>query len=147
MDHPAGTQPGHGPQRSVASFRFSLPAANPTPLSQDSYDVIAGGGEADHRFGQALATGDFNGDGLADVAIGNGSESFGSRTDQQAADYRRGLERAASISSRRRATSASNALMGRWRLSVNLMPPLVDSKPSKCATTLSTTAGLNGNTE
>jgi 2-haloalkanoic acid dehalogenase type II len=60
---------------------------------------------------------------------------------------RRGLARAASISSRRRFTSASNALAGSLRWSVNLMPPLVDSKPSTSAMTLSTTAGLNGNTE
>lgn len=54
-----------------------LPAGPPVLVSQDSYDFVPGGDEADDRFGQTLVTGDFNGDGLADVAFGNPSESIG----------------------------------------------------------------------
>jgi hypothetical protein len=74
------TGPDKGGSVYVIPGGTSLPAATPTLISQDSYDFIPGSGEADDRFGQALATGDFNADGLADVAIGNASESFGSVT-------------------------------------------------------------------
>lgn len=55
----------------------TLPAAPAVVVSQDSHDFVPGSGETDDRFGQALVTGDFNGDGLADVAIGNPTEAFG----------------------------------------------------------------------
>jgi FG-GAP repeat len=55
----------------------TLPAAPPVVISQDSHDFIPGSGEDTDRFGQSLVTGDFNGDGLADVAVGNPTESFG----------------------------------------------------------------------
>jgi hypothetical protein len=59
----------------------TLPAGSPVLVSQDSHDFVPGAGEDDDRFGQSLATGDFNGDGLADVAVGNAHESFGSTKD------------------------------------------------------------------
>jgi hypothetical protein len=43
--------------------------------------------------------------------------------------------------------ASSNAFVGQVALVVNLMPPLVDSKSSNFAVTLSTTARLNRNTE
>lgn len=55
----------------------TLPAAPAVVISQDSHDFVPGSGEDSDKFGQALATGDFNGDGLADVAVGNATESFG----------------------------------------------------------------------
>ena len=42
---------------------------------------VPGGVESDDRFGSALATGDFNGDGYDDVAIGVPGEDIGSRRD------------------------------------------------------------------
>ena len=42
---------------------------------------VPGGVESDDRFGSALATGDFNGDGYDDVAIGAPGEDIGSRRD------------------------------------------------------------------
>ncbi|GAA2782867.1 hypothetical protein GCM10010521_71880 [Streptomyces rameus] len=54
----------------------TLPAGPAVAVSQDSHDFVPGTGESDDTFGAALATGDFNGDGLADVAIGNPSESI-----------------------------------------------------------------------
>lgn len=54
-----------------------LPAGSPVVVSQDSHDFVPGSGEDGDRFGQALATGDFNGDGLADIAVGNPYESLG----------------------------------------------------------------------
>lgn len=56
----------------------SLPAGPAVVVSQDSHDFVPGSGEDTDKFGQAMATGDFNGDGLADVAVGNPTESFGS---------------------------------------------------------------------
>ncbi|MEU4765852.1 hypothetical protein AB0H12_21595 [Actinosynnema sp. NPDC023794] len=51
-----------------------LPGA-PAALVNQNATGVGSGMEADDRFGAALATGDFNGDGLADVAIGNPGES------------------------------------------------------------------------
>jgi len=48
--------------------------------SQDSFG-IAGGAENGDRFGSALAVGDFNGDGFADLAIGVPFEDFGATND------------------------------------------------------------------
>lgn len=47
----------------------------PAALVNQNTPGIGLGMEADDRFGTALATADFNGDGLADVAIGNPGES------------------------------------------------------------------------
>lgn len=55
----------------------TLPAAPAVVISQDSDDFVPGSGEDGDKFGQSLVTGDFNGDGLADVAIGNPTEAFG----------------------------------------------------------------------
>nr|CTQ88531.1 putative integrin-like protein [Kibdelosporangium sp. MJ126-NF4] len=52
----------------------SLPGA-PSALVNQNSPGVGLGMEADDRFGTALATADFNGDGLADVAIGNPGES------------------------------------------------------------------------
>jgi hypothetical protein len=57
----------------------TLPAGAPVVVSQDSHDFVPGAGEDGDRFGQTLVTGDFNGDGLADVAIGDPGEAMGSK--------------------------------------------------------------------
>jgi hypothetical protein len=57
----------------------TLPAGAPVVVSQDSHDFVPGAGEDGDRFGQTLATGDFNGDGLADVAVGDPGEAMGSK--------------------------------------------------------------------
>ena len=54
-----------------------LPSAPATFVNQGD-PMVNTTMEADDRFGVTLATGDFNGDGLADVAIGNPKESIGS---------------------------------------------------------------------
>ncbi len=54
----------------------TLPAAPAVVVSQDAFDFVPGSGEDEDKFGQALVTGDFNGDGLADVAVGNPTEAF-----------------------------------------------------------------------
>ncbi|WP_158884840.1 FG-GAP-like repeat-containing protein [Amycolatopsis anabasis] len=54
----------------------ALPGA-PSALVNQNTPGIGLGMEANDKFGAALATGDFNGDGLADVAIGNPGESVG----------------------------------------------------------------------
>ncbi|MGW7381445.1 FG-GAP repeat protein [Streptomyces sp. NPDC054794] len=56
----------------------TLPAGPAVAVSQDSHDFVPGTGESDDTFGASLVTGDFNGDGLADVAVGNPSEGIGS---------------------------------------------------------------------
>jgi len=55
----------------------TLPAAPAVVISQDSHSFVPGSGEDGDKFGQSLVTGDFNGDGLADVAVGNPTEAFG----------------------------------------------------------------------
>ena len=55
-----------------------LPSAPPALVNQGNPNVGTGM-EADDKFGVALATGDFNGDGLADVAVGNPTESIGAK--------------------------------------------------------------------
>jgi hypothetical protein len=52
----------------------NLPGA-PAAMVNQNTTGIGLGMEADDKFGAALATGDFNGDGLADVAVGNPGES------------------------------------------------------------------------
>ncbi|MEV4317169.1 hypothetical protein [Actinocrispum sp. NPDC049592] len=47
----------------------------PASMINQNSPGIGLGMEADDKFGAALATGDFNGDGLADVAVGNPTES------------------------------------------------------------------------
>jgi len=56
-----------------------LGAAGNQSWTQDSAGV-GGNAEGDDRFGTALASGDFNGDGFADLAIGASGESVGSLT-------------------------------------------------------------------
>ncbi|MGW6909322.1 FG-GAP repeat protein [Streptomyces sp. NPDC054940] len=53
------------------------PAQKPTVVHQDSTGV-PGSGEADDAFGEALSTGDINGDGFADVAVAAPGEDIGS---------------------------------------------------------------------
>jgi FG-GAP repeat len=54
----------------------ALPGARPSLTHQNSPDVLDNPEQSD-TFGRVLATGDFNGDRLADVAIGNPNESLG----------------------------------------------------------------------
>ncbi|MFC4508199.1 MULTISPECIES: FG-GAP-like repeat-containing protein [Streptomyces] len=54
------------------------PAQKPTVINQDTAGV-PDTGEADDRFGAALSTGDVNGDGYADVAVGAPGEAVGSK--------------------------------------------------------------------
>ncbi|MET8947536.1 FG-GAP-like repeat-containing protein [Streptomyces sp. NPDC004542] len=56
------------------------PAQQPTLINQDTAGV-PGTGEADDLFGVALSTGDINGDGYADVAVGAHGEDVGSARD------------------------------------------------------------------
>jgi hypothetical protein len=57
----------------------TLPGVQPVLVSQDSLDFVTGAGEDDDHFGRSLVTGDFNGDGLADLAVGNPTESLGTK--------------------------------------------------------------------
>jgi hypothetical protein len=59
------------------------PEQTPTVIHQDTAGV-PGAGEAEDRFGVALATGDINGDGFADVAVGAYGEDNGSARDSGA---------------------------------------------------------------
>jgi hypothetical protein len=58
-----------------------LSAARRTVVHQDSPDV-AGGAEADDRFGGALASADLDGDGYTDLAVGTQHEDVGTRPDR-----------------------------------------------------------------
>jgi hypothetical protein len=55
-----------------------LPSA-PASFVNQANPIVNTGMESDDKFGVALATGDFNGDGLADVAVGNPTESIGTK--------------------------------------------------------------------
>lgn len=52
------------------------PAQTPTVINQDTTGV-PGTGESDDRFGSSIGTGDINGDGYADVAVGAPGEALG----------------------------------------------------------------------
>ncbi|MCP2167769.1 hypothetical protein [Goodfellowiella coeruleoviolacea] len=54
----------------------TTPPGAPAALVNQNTTGVGLGMEADDKFGAALATGDFNGDALADVAIGNPDESL-----------------------------------------------------------------------
>ncbi|MEU6550435.1 FG-GAP-like repeat-containing protein [Streptomyces sp. NPDC046915] len=56
------------------------PAQTPTVVHQDTAGV-PGGGETGDRFGATLSTGDVNGDGYADVAVGAPFEDLGAARD------------------------------------------------------------------
>ncbi|MEU4559395.1 FG-GAP-like repeat-containing protein [Actinoplanes sp. NPDC023936] len=49
----------------------------PALLNQDAVPTIGGTAKKDDTFGQSVATGDFDGDGKADVAVGNPHEELG----------------------------------------------------------------------
>lgn len=54
---------------------------NPQHFTQSNLASAVGGGEADDAFGTALANGDYNGDGRADLAVGVSREDLGSEPD------------------------------------------------------------------
>ncbi|KUO15448.1 FG-GAP-like repeat-containing protein [Streptomyces dysideae] len=56
------------------------PAQTPTVVHQDTAGVPGGGETGDH-FGSAVTTGDINGDGYADVAVGARGEDLGTKRD------------------------------------------------------------------
>jgi hypothetical protein len=74
---PGATDAGQARAGAISVYygsQFGL--ASPVTLNQSSTGV-PGGAEPDDQFGFALAAGDFNGDGLDDLAIGAPTEAYG----------------------------------------------------------------------
>ncbi|MFI0943683.1 hypothetical protein [Streptomyces sp. NPDC021020] len=68
---------------SVYLLPGGAPGARPAPVvvNQDSSASVPGSSELGDTFGQSVATGDFDGDGKADVAFGNPHEAVGTVPD------------------------------------------------------------------
>lgn len=64
----------------LSQFEPGLDASSSLDYSQSSPGV-SGTAEADDRFGEVLAVGDFNGDGVHDLAVGVPGEDIGNRID------------------------------------------------------------------
>ncbi len=65
----------------AGSASADLDSANNQRWTQDSPGIIAAGAEEFDEFGKALATGDFDGDGFDDLAIGAPLENVGATSD------------------------------------------------------------------
>ena len=86
----AGPLAAAGTVRVVYGTQARLTAAGDQQFNQN---MLTGGSEAGDRFGSALATGDFDGDGFADLAIGVPNEDLGTVVNAGAVDTIHGSAR------------------------------------------------------